>query len=951
MGSGIRQCHIILLRSSSFTFMRSSLEQIFLFIDEKVEPDKFLMRAHWKNSQISSVLSLLNSVIICCIFRTRAREKDQKIDEKSETKEPSRSNLSYPSHQISPTEKRTPIEVFQVPESLGDDHSKGESDATHDQVGAKSTDTSFCPAASMKASKKWMAFESENLDTTKTYTKSFSGSFGSSFTELLETTMTKKTAEKNKIGDLSSLTYVISDATKPDCPIVFASDRFLVMTGYTLEELIGRNCRFLQGPETDKNEVAKIRDAIGKGNSYCGKLLNYKKNGTPFWNLLTVGPVKDSHGNIIKFIGMQVEIGKNTEEKEKSMRSSMSMTEVQAEKVIKSIEVEAAKSLRSSVQSKRHDADRKPEESETTGENTSTADNQKARFKERTLGSAVEREEQTVVETSVFKLGDGDRIATRERDIRQGIQLATTLERIEKKFFITNPRLPDNPIIFASRRFLHSTEYTCEEVLGRNFWFLQGLETDQATVSKINDAIEEQREITLQIINYTKSGKKFLNLFHLQPVYDQKKGELQYFIGVLLHLKRSKDRLLDRMKHERTKLVKDIAESVDRAVRELPDANLKPRNFWEIYCQPVLPRPHKKYSPSWIAIQKITSHGEKIGLHHFKPIKPLGFGDIGSVHLVELNGTGELFAMKVIEKSVILNRNKVHRACMEREIISLLDHPFMPTLYSSFQTRTHIFLIMDFCPGGELFTFLDNQPMKMFKEEAAGFYAAEVVIALEYLHCLGIVYRDLKPENILLQKDGHIVLTDFDLSFKTSNIQTTKSPPRKRIKGSWHRLVPTFVAEPIVQLNSFVGTEEYIAPEIIMGAGHNSSIDWWTLGILLYEMLYGRTPFKGKNRKKTFSNILFKDLTFPLSIKVSLAGKQLIDALLQRDPARRLGSSTGSDEIKRHPFFRHINWPKIRTMTPPSTEVALQLFERDPKANDLKWEDGVLSHSIGSDVF
>lgn len=163
------------------------------------------------------------------------------MDEKSETKEPSRSNLSYPSHQISPTEKRTPIEVFQVPESLGNDHSKGVSNATHDQVGAKSTDTSLCPAASMKVSKKWMAFESEDLDITKTYTKSFSGSFGSSFTELLETTMTKKTAEKNKIGDLSSLTYVISDATKPDCPIVFASDRFLVMTGYTLEELIGRN--------------------------------------------------------------------------------------------------------------------------------------------------------------------------------------------------------------------------------------------------------------------------------------------------------------------------------------------------------------------------------------------------------------------------------------------------------------------------------------------------------------------------------------------------------------------------------------------------------------------------------------------------------------------------------------------------------------------------------------
>ncbi|XP_038887844.1 phototropin-2-like isoform X3 [Benincasa hispida] len=898
-----------------------------------------MMFKNKKSSLLCKIFPL--ELLPCSTFRTYSRERDQKMDEKRETKEPSSYNLSSSAHQISPTEKRTPIEVFQVPGSSGVGHSKGESDPTHEQDEAKTSLSSFRPVASTEASRKWMAFESESFDITKTYTKNFSGSFRSYSTKLLETNMTKRTAEENKIDGLSLLQLT----------------------------------RFLQGPETDKNEVAKIRDAIRKGSSYCGKLLNYKKNGTPFWNLLTVGPVKDSHGNIIKFIGMQVEIPKNTEgmkkssysnktvldEKEKTMRST-SIIEVQAEREIRSIvEVQAVKSLRSHIQSKRHDADTKNEEPETTDvdyalykalddENISTADNQKAWFKERTLGSAVECEEETVVETSVFKPRNGDHVAKRERDTRQGIELATTLERIEKIFFITNPRLPDNPIIFASRRFLDSTEYTSEEVLGRNLWFLQGPETDPTTVSKINNAIEEQREITLQIINYTKSGKKFLNLFHLQPMCDQKKGELQYFIGVQLHQKPSRDRLLDRTEHESAKLAKAVAENVDKAVRELPDANLKPKNFWEIYCQPVLPRPHKKCTLSWIAIQKVTSQGEKIGLHHFRPIKPLGFGDIGSVHLVELKGTGELFAMKAIEKSAILNRNKVHRACMEREIISLLDHPFMPTLYSSFQSRTHIFLIMDFCPGGELFTFLDKQPMKMFKEEAARFYAAEVVIALEYLHCLGIIYRDLKPENILLQKDGHIILTDFDLSFKTSNIQTIESsPPRKRTCR--HKSLPTFVIEPMVELNSFIGTEEYIAPEIIKGAGHSSSIDWWTLGILLYEMLYGRTPFKGKNRKKTFANILFKDLTFPLSIRASLAAKQLIDALLQRDPARRLGSSNGADEIKRHPFFRQINWPKIRTMTPPQPEVALQIIQSDPKANDLKWEDGVLSHSMGADIF
>nr|AML77079.1 putative LOV domain-containing protein [Greyia sutherlandii] len=544
----------------------------------------------------------------------------------------------------------------------------------------------------------------------------------------------------------------------------------------------------------------------------------------------------------------------------------------------------------------------------------------------------------------------------RERDIRQGIDLATTLERIEKNFVITDPRLPDNPIIFASDSFLELTEYTREEILGRNCRFLQGPDTDQGTVSKIRDAIREQREITVQLINYTKSGKKFWNLFHLQPMRDQK-GELQYFIGVQLdgsdHVEPLRNRLSETTEQKSSKLVKATAENVDEAVRELPDANLRPDDLWAIHSRPVYPKPHKRDNSSWIAIQKITARGEVIGLKHFKPIKPLGCGDTGSVHLVELQGTSELYAMKAMDKSVMMNRNKVHRACVEREIISLLDHPFLPTLYSSFQTETHVCLITDFCAGGELFALLDKQPMKIFKEESARFYAAEVVVGLEYLHCLGIIYRDLKPENILLQKDGHIVLTDFDLSFLTScKPQVLKHPLPAKRRRSRSQPPPTFVAEPVTQSNSFVGTEEYIAPEIITGAGHSSAIDWWALGILLYEMLYGRTPFRGKNRQKTFSNILHKDLTFPSSFPVSLAARQLIHALLQRDPANRLGSIGGANVIKQHPFFRGIDWALIRCMSPPQLEAPLQLIEKnlDPKAKDVRWEDeGVLVQSL--DIF
>nr|AML78336.1 putative LOV domain-containing protein [Helwingia japonica] len=785
-------------------------------------------------------------------------------------------------------------------------------------------------------------------------------------------------------------TFVVSDATKPDCPIMYASSGFFSMTGYSLKEVVGRNCRFLQGLETDQNEVEKIRNAVRTGKSYCGRLLNYKKDGTPFWNLLTITPIKDDNGRTIKFIGMQVEVSKYTEGvNEKALRpngmpkSLIRYDDRQKEKALGSITevVQTLKHPRPHIESMNHDTTSKHEEDNLNlnfmlpgsaeiqdmstpgrqtpqldfGRNLSRSSSKKIRksgrvslnlFKKR-LSTAEKNEDQQHIEPEVLMtkdVGDTDRWyhAERERDIRQGIDLATTLERIEKNFVISDPRLPDNPIIFASDSFLELTEYTREEILGRNCRFLQGPETDKGTVSQIRDAIREQREITVQLINYTKSGKKFWNLFHLQPMRDQK-GELQYFIGVQLdgsdHVEPLKNRLSDITEQQSAILVKATAENVDEAVRELPDANLRPEDLWAMHSQPVFPRPHKKDSSSWAAIQKITATGKKFGLNHFNPIRPLGCGDTGSVHLVELKDTGELYAMKAMDKSVMLNRNKVHRACIEREIISLLDHPFLPTLYTSFQTSTHVCLITDFFPGGELFALLDKQPMKLFKEDSARFYAAEVVVALEYLHCLGIVYRDLKPENVLLQKDGHVVLSDFDLSFKTScKPQIIKAPPSKK-RRSRSQQPPKFVAEPVTQSNSFVGTEEYIAPEIITGAGHSSAIDWWALGILLYEMLYGRTPFRGKNRQKTFANILYKGLTFPSSISVSLAARQLINALLQRDPALRLGSNSGSNEIKEHHFFRGICWPLIRCMSPPPLEVPLQLIGKDRNTEDVLWED------------
>ncbi|CAH8363578.1 unnamed protein product [Eruca vesicaria subsp. sativa] len=796
-------------------------------------------------------------------------------------------------------------------------------------------------------------------------------------------------------------TFVVSDATKPDYPIMYASAGFFNMTGYTSKEVVGRNCRFLQGSGTDADELARIRESLAAGNSYCGRLLNYKKDGTSFWNLLTIAPIKDESGKVLKFIGMQVEVSKHTGgAKEQTLRpnglpeSLIRYDARQKDMATNSVTelVEAVKRPRAlSESSHSHPFKIKSESDELPAKPGRRMSENVVPLGRRNSGGGTRNSMQRISEIPEKKpskssrlsfmemkkkgqsqdesIGDGfieyceedDEISdrderpesvddkVRQKEMRKGMDLATTLERIEKNFVITDPRLPDNPIIFASDSFLELTEYSREEILGRNCRFLQGPETDPTTVKKIRVAIDNQTEVTVQLINYTKSGKKFWNIFHLQPMRDQK-GEVQYFIGVQLdgskHVEPVRNVIEEVAVKEGEELIKKTAVNIDEAVRELPDANMTPEDLWANHSKTVHSKPHRKDSPSWKAIQKVLKSGEQIGLKHFRPVKPLGSGDTGSVHLVELNGTDQLYAMKAMDKTVMLNRNKVHRARAEREILELLDHPFLPALYASFQTKTHICLITDYYPGGELFMLLDRQPRKVLKEDAVRFYAAQVVVALEYLHCQGIIYRDLKPENVLIQENGDISLTDFDLSCLTScrpQLLIPSIDEKKKKKQHKSQQIPVFMAEPMRASNSFVGTEEYIAPEIITGAGHTSAVDWWALGILMYEMLYGYTPFRGKTRQKTFANVLQKDLKFPASIPASLQVKQLIFRLLQRDPKKRLGCLEGANEVKNHSFFKGINWALIRCTTPPELETPIFPGEAentekvvDPELEDLQ---------------
>ncbi|SCU92781.1 LAFA_0F12816g1_1 [Lachancea sp. 'fantastica'] len=301
-----------------------------------------------------------------------------------------------------------------------------------------------------------------------------------------------------------------------------------------------------------------------------------------------------------------------------------------------------------------------------------------------------------------------------------------------------------------------------------------------------------------------------------------------------------------------------------------------------------------------------------VGPTSFEKIKLLGQGDVGKVYLVKERKTNRLYALKIFSKAEMIKRKKIKRILAEQEILATSNHPFIVTLYHSFQSEDYLYLCMEYCMGGEFFRALQTRRTKCIEEDEARFYSSEVTAAIEYLHLMGFIYRDLKPENILLHKSGHIMLSDFDLSVQAKD---TKDPV---VKGSAQSsLLDTKICSDGFRTNSFVGTEEYLAPEVIRGNGHTAAVDWWTLGILIYEMLFGFTPFKGDNTNKTFSNVLKNDVTFPNNNEISRSCKDLIRRLLIKNESKRLGSKFGASDIKKHPFFKKVQWSLLRNQEPP----------------------------------
>lgn len=274
--------------------------------------------------------------------------------------------------------------------------------------------------------------------------------------------------------------------------------------------------------------------------------------------------------------------------------------------------------------------------------------------------------------------------------------------------------------------------------------------------------------------------------------------------------------------------------------------------------------------------------------------KVLGVGSFGKVYLVENKNTGKLHAMKSIRKDKIIDYDKVESTKLEEHILANSEHPNIVGLDYVFTTEIRIYFIMNFIRGGELFKHIID--WKRFDEDRAKFYAIQIALAIGHLHSWDIVYRDLKPENILLGEDGYVYLTDFGLS---------------RI------LAKDEIA------TSFWGTAEYIAPEMVTSTGHNFGIDWWALGILIYEMIVGIPPFYHKDRDHMFYLITKAAIKYPdpkkHGISVSETARDLINKLLEKDMDKRLGTSEDVDEVISHKWFAGLNIDKImnKEMKPP----------------------------------
>lgn len=283
-----------------------------------------------------------------------------------------------------------------------------------------------------------------------------------------------------------------------------------------------------------------------------------------------------------------------------------------------------------------------------------------------------------------------------------------------------------------------------------------------------------------------------------------------------------------------------------------------------------------------------------IGLSSFAPIRLLGKGSFGQVYLVKRKGTDKCYALKAQLKSMVVAQNLHKYVYAERNVQSKMSHSFIVKLHCAFQTKSRLFTVMDYCRGGDLGSLLQRE--RRLSVDRARIYVCEILLAIEELHRHDIIYRDLKPDNVVMDEEGHVMLTDFGLS-KQGMKETDFT-------------------------QSFCGSVAYLAPEVLHRSGHSRTVDWYLLGVLLYEMLVGVPPYFDRNKYKLFDNIKRGPLQVPCDIPHDAL--DLIVKLLNRDPKKRLGAGPGdAEEVKKHPFFKGVDWREVleRKLKPPKPSI------------------------------
>ncbi|XP_038893957.1 probable serine/threonine protein kinase IREH1 isoform X2 [Benincasa hispida] len=347
----------------------------------------------------------------------------------------------------------------------------------------------------------------------------------------------------------------------------------------------------------------------------------------------------------------------------------------------------------------------------------------------------------------------------------------------------------------------------------------------------------------------------------------------------------------------------------------------------------------------------IHSSKDRTSIDDFEIIKPISRGAFGRVFLAKKRTTGDLFAIKVLKKADMIRKNAVESILAERDILISVRNPFVVRFFYSFTCRDNLYLVMEYLNGGDLYSLLRN--LGCLDEEVARVYIAEVVLALEYLHSLGVVHRDLKPDNLLIAHDGHIKLTDFGLS-KVGLINSTDDLSGPAVSGT--TLLgydePTMSASEHQQerrkKRSAVGTPDYLAPEILLGTGHGATADWWSVGIILFELIVGIPPFNAEHPQTIFDNILNRKIPWPqIPEEMSHDAQDLIDRLLTEDPHQRLGA-IGASEVKQHMFFKDINWDTLarqKAAFVPTSESALDTSYFTSRYSWNHSDDHVYPHS------